>query len=491
MLTEVAEVKGGSAKDHGRGITRREALRKLGKLAAGFVAGGLVGRGALRARGPAAERLNVVFIAVEDMRPMTGCYGVSRMVTPNIDALAARGVRFDHAYVQFSLCNPSRSTLLTGRRPDTTKVYNNKTSFRQALPEVVTLPEHFRRHGYWLGRTGKIYHGGLEEDGPWDEVAPAHVPAELRREKRVYSKGGNLADLEKKRKGLIGYCPVTWAALECPDEAMLDGQVALRAIELLRKRPADRPFFLAVGFHAPHLPYNAPKKYFDLYSLEDIELPPVPEGVERKLPGKLQWNDGLGDEECRQAILAYQACISLVDAQVGRLLEALDEDGLLDSTVIVFWGDHGTHLTEHGRWRKVTLYEVANRIPLIVAAPGRRQGARCGRLVETVDIYPTLAQLCGLDEPEGVEGISFAPLLDNPQRAWKKAAFSQIPRGKRVRDERFAYWELKWRGKLRTALFDVESDPVEWNNLAGKAEYADTVRRLGEVLRGGWKAALP
>ncbi len=472
---------------------RREALRRMATLAAGAFLGAAL-RG--EARGAQAQRPNILFIAIEDLRPRLRCYGEEYMVTPNIDRLAARGVRFDRAYVQGPVCNPSRNCLITGCRPYTTKIYGNADgSFRKVMPDFITLPEHFRNHGYWLARTGKIYHGGNEDDRGWDAAVdhPA-VPQELRRKAKIFAQGGHPIDLKypndkKKRMALgRGGSPLIWRAIDGPDESQPDFHIAEQAIAFLKQRPKDRPFFVCAGFHKPHLPFVAPKKYFDLYSLDDIELAPVPEQFRDQMKSP-RWNEGVDDKTAKQLILAYQACISFVDAQVGRVLDALDELGLAENTIVLLWGDHGWHLTDHGRWRKGTLYEVADRIPLIVSAPGKKRGVGCLGLVETVDIYPTLAELCGLPQPARVEAISFAPLLDDPQRRWKKGAFTYIRTGTRVRTERFRYSESN-QGRL-VELYDLENDPGEWFNLAQDPKYADVVAEHRKLLHGDWKACLP
>ncbi len=480
----------------GRHMTRREALSTLGALAtAGMVSGSQVFAQDQRNRRP-----NVLFLAVDDLNTRIGCYGHAFMKTPHMDNLAAQGVRFERAYCQYPLCNPSRSSLLTGRRPDTTKVLNNEANFRAALPEVTTMPQHFQKNGYWLARTGKIYHGGLADAAGWDVMEDApKVPRELRARVRVAARGGKEEPEEAEKTGREGLkarrqgVPLVWSSVDGPDESQVDAQIALKGIEFIKKRPADKPFFAAVGFHKPHLPFVAPSKYFDLYPMDVIQLPRVPKDDRADLPagasyGKL-WNEGVSDEQAREIIRAYYACTSFVDTLVGRLMTALEEERLLDNTIIVLWGDNGYHLTEHGLWRKGTLFEESCRVPLIVGAPGRKRGAASPRLVEFVDIYQALCELCGLPAPEGAEGTSFAPLLDAPDRPWKKAAFTQITRGRSLRTERWRYSE--WGGPEHAELYDHEPDPNEYTNLAKDPKCAATVKELHELLEKGWRAALP
>jgi len=476
-------------------LSRREMLQLLAGVGISAVLPARVGLGG------AARRPNVLFIAVDDLNTRIGCFGFPEVKTPHLDRLAARGVRFERAYCQVPLCNPCRSSVLTGRRPATTRVLDNSARFREVLPEVVTLPQHFQNQGYWTARVGKIYHGGLAEQAGWDVVRRAPVPAELRRQVQVVAEGGNLEAPRARQRGGAQPggkprrrgSPLAWRVIDGPDEALPDGQITRRALELLRERPADRPFFLAVGYHKPHLPWVAPRKYFDLYSLDAIQLPRVPlryrEWTEANRPRR-RWNEGMSEEEVPRLILAYQACTSFLDAQVEGLLDALDEAGVADDTVVILWGDHGFLLGEHGLWRKVHLYEPSARGPIICAAPGRRaRGAPCRRLVEFVDIYPTLADLCRLPAPEGVEGTSFAPLMDDPHRAWKEAAFTENSRQQSVRTERRRY--IQGRDGSQAELYDHQSDPGEYVNLADSPDHWPVVAEMKALLEAGWQAAAP
>ena len=480
------------AKGTPRRMTRRGALQVLGGGAASAVLAATASRRPAVAQAGRPKKPNVLFIAVDDLNCRLGCYGYPYMKTPSIDRLAKQGVRFDHAHCQFALCNPSRSSLLTGRRPDTTKVLNNSAKFRDALPDVVTLAQHFQQNGYWLARTGKIYHGGIEEPLGWDvmEDNPG-VPPELRAKAKMVAEGGKLEPPAppagapgRAQRAQAGGVPLVWRSMSGPDEAQGDGQIALKGLEFLKQRPKDKPFFIAVGFHKPHLPFVAPSKYFELYDPATIKVWSRPPGTPPS-----RWNEGVSDDVAQGLIAAYFACISFMDAQVGKLLDALDEAKLADDTLIVFWGDNGYHLTEHGRWRKSTLYEVSARVPLIVAAPGAKSGVACPRLVEFVDIYPSLAELCGLPAPAGVEATSFAPLMSDPQRAWKKAAFTRNSNGHTVRTDRWRYMELL--DSSGQELYDEQNDPDELKNLATDPKAAETLKQLQEMLRKGWQAALP
>jgi len=476
-------------------------------------------------------RYNVLFIAVDDLRPEAGCYGNSVIHTPAIDGLAARGTTFTRAYCQQAVCSPSRTSLLTGRRPDTTRVYDLQTHFRIHLPDVVTLPQHFKQHGYHTQGLSKIYHGGLDDPPSWSvphwrpnrpsygkPETLAALAAEAQRLRERYGKPASSvlqrdpktgAVLRRSRPRYRVRGPA-WEDPDVPDSALPDGQTADRAIELLRELK-DRRFFLAVGFLKPHLPFVAPKKYYDLYQRSELKLAPnpfppkdVPElaltnwGELRNYQG-IPKQGPLSDAMALDLIHGYYAATSYTDAQIGRVLDELDRLGLREKTVVVLWGDHGWQLGEHGLWCKHTNFEVACRAPLIFSKPGQKHpGAKCDALVEFVDIYPTLCELCGLPVPEGLEGISLAPLLEDPRRPWKKAAFSQYPRGRimgySMRTERYRYteWVPRDGGEpVARELYDHQTDPAENVNLARRPEHAQLIEELSRQLHAGWKAALP
>ena len=482
------------------------------------------------ADGP-VRRPNVLFIAVDDLRPQLGCYGDPVVKSPSIDKLASGGIVFTRAYCQQAVCSPSRTSLLTGRRPDTTRIYDLQTHFRLHLPDVVTLPEHFKKHGYHTQGLSKIYHGGLDDPQSWS--VPHWAPSQGQ-----YAKPETLALLERKREQMrpqierarrrhsVEKDPKTglvlritgprvrvhgppWEDPDVPDNALNDGATADRAIEIMRE-VKDKPFFLAVGFLKPHLPFVAPKKYYDMYPLDSIRLPSNMSPPEDCPPialtdwGELRAYEGmprsgpLSERQVRELIRGYYAAASYTDAQIGRLLDELDRLGLADKTIVVLWGDHGWQLGEHGLWCKHTNFELATRSLLILRVPGRGSaGARTSALVEFVDIYPTLCELAGLPLPDGLEGTSMVPLIEDPSRPWKKAAFSQYPRGKvmgySMRTDRYRYTEWAEPGKPPVAveLYDHQKDPGENVNLASRPEYKAIVSELSKALHDGWRAARP
>ncbi|HYJ47884.1 MAG TPA: sulfatase, partial [Pyrinomonadaceae bacterium] len=446
------------------------------------------------------QRYNVLFIISDDLRPVLGSYGNTTIRTPNIDALAARGTRFDHAYAQYPLCNPSRTSLLNARYPTETGVMDNNAYFRVKHPDYVTLPQYFKTNGYATLRTGKIFHGGIDDQVSWTEGGEPTNPAITGRGSNNARPGGSAGQPEAGSERDPDEADTTAAApqsrastglsraaasdriivLNGDGESHGDYRTATRAIDYL-ERYKDKPFFLAVGFVKPHSPPTAPKKFFDLYDPAKIELPPdfnthpeAPPGfpalsIPRRNADLFIGRDA-SPTEAREMIRAYYASVSFVDVQVGRVLDALDRLNLRDKTIIVFWGDHGYHLGEKGKWSKAySLYEVGTRVPFIIVTPnGKAQTSE--RVVEDIDLYATLTELCGLPRPKGIEGRSLVPLLRNPKAAWNYPAFTvtlyQGHLGKSVRTERWHYAEWD-EGRSGAMLFESEKDPHELKNLAG------------------------
>jgi sialidase-1 len=438
----------------------------------------------------AKPRKNVLFLTVDDLNTRLGCYGHDRSRSPNIDRLAELGVAFRHAYCQYPSCGPSRASVLTGLRPSSTGVLNNQDHFRKFFPDVVTLPQLFRRHGYFSARVGKIFHqavptdigtSGLDDPRSWDQVI-------------------NPRGRDKDEEGLlINTTPqlplpdqMAYLSAAGDDREQTDGQIADATIELLTQHK-DSSFFIAAGFYRPHIPYIAPRRYFELIDLATISLPRLPPDYRSTVPpaalaSTSEWpNFGTTELQARECIQAYDACIAFVDAQIGRVLNHVEQAGLLDNTLIVLWGDHGYHLGEHGLWRKNSLYEESTRAPLIFAGAGiQSTGNACERIVEFVDIYPTVAELAGLPVASSLEGRSLVPLLENPTAAWPHAAFSETHfrevSGRAMRTERWRYVEWGEQGASGKELYDHRVDPVEMRNLSQDADYAKTVAELGRLI---------
>lgn len=447
-----------------------------------------------------AEKLNVLMIAVDDLRPELGCYGVSQIRSPQIDKLAARGVVFQRAYCQQAVCSPSRTSLLTGARPDTTQVYDLETHFRNKIPNVVTLPQHFKNHGYFTAGMGKIYHGGLDDRASWTE--PHWTPKKA----VTYSDPANRvpAGSPKTVRG------APWEKASGDDGDFHDGFVANYAIETLG-RVKDQPFFLAVGFIRPHLPFVAPAKYWDLYPADSI-LPAPLAARPKDAPAFALSNFGelrayqnmpktgpVTEADAKMLRHGYYASVSYMDAQVGRVLAELERLGLAEKTIVVLWGDHGWKLGEYGEWCKHTNFELDARVPLIVSAPGMAQGKSARALTEFVDIYPSLCDLADLPLPEHLEGSSFAPVLADPTIVGKPAAFGQYPRknlmGYTMRTDRYRYtrWvERKQPEKIvAVELYDHETDPGETTNIAGVDAQAEVLAALAQQFDAGWQAVNP
>ncbi len=451
----------------------------------------------------AEKKLNVLFIAVDDLRPELGCYGVPTIKSPNIDALAKSGLLFNRAYCQQAVCSPSRTSLLTGRRPDTTKIYNLQDHFRQTIPDVVTLPQHFKNNGYFCQSFGKIYHIGLDDPKSWS--APSFGSGGDGSSKNPKPKKAAAKKSDEKNSGR----GPAWESRTVADNELPDGQVADAALKVLGD-VKDKPFFLAVGFHKPHLPFIAPQKYYDLYRADEMRLAKNPSPPKDVFPialtdwGELRSYSGIPktgpipDDMARDLIRGYYAATSYTDAQIGRLLAELKRLDLRENTIVILWGDHGWQLGEHGLWSKHTNFEIATRSMLMISIPGQKQrGAKTDALVEFVDVYPTLCELAGLPLTDGLEGKSFAPLIANPKLPWKQAAFSQYPRGKlmghSMRTDRYRYTEWAMPGERLEGmeLYDHKKDPDENVNIANLPKNKKLVAELSEQLRKGWKAASP
>ena len=495
----------------------------------------------------AADRPNILFIAVDDLRPEFGAYGANYVKSPNLDRIAKEGITFNRAYCQQAVCSPTRSSLLTGTRPDTTKVWDLVTHFRAALPNVVTLPQHFKNNGYFVQGMGKIYHGSLDDPQSWSvpwgtpKAETYALPENVTLNERRYGvdpDGDNAAATKGKGKGkgaktakaagvtVPDSMPAAknirgpaFEGAEVPDNTFQDGKVAELAVSTLRDISQKKePFFLAVGFIKPHLPFIAPKKYWDLYDPAKIQLATNPfrpkDAPEYAIlsGGELRNYHGIPeghvpDDLARQLKHGYYAAISYMDAQVGKVLAELDRLDLRKNTIVILWGDHGWKLGEHDAWCKHSNSENDTNTALLLSVPGMKNaGAKTNSIVEFVDIYPTLADLAGLPLPKHLEGVSFKPVLDDPNRPWKSAAFSQYPRsagkseigqlmGYAMRTERYRF--VVWVARDDHAkidaieLYDHTLDPQENTNIAKTPGNNELVDKLLVQWRQGWQGAKP
>lgn len=518
-----------------------------------------------------AKRPNILFIAVDDLRPELGAYGSEIAITPNIDKLATEGLLFENAYCQQAICSPSRASLMTGARPETIGVFENYTYFRDENPDIITLPQHFKNNGYETVYTGKIYHGRFTDTALSWSRKPAlnkikHTKPDypgayaLKKNQEIYKK--NQAEIRAKYNSVSHYALGRGPAFEMADvedHEYIDGyhtELAIATMEEMVEKN-EKPFFLGLGFRLPHLDWNAPKKYWDLYDRDDIPMAThttAPENAaamglhasfELRVRHGIPKTGPIEGELAKTLKHAYLASVSYVDAQIGKMISALERTGQRENTVIILWSDHGWHLGDMGVWGKATNYEIATRVPLVINTPDMPEstrGQKTKALVELVDIYPTLAELSGLELPDHLEGQSFVPLLDNPKRTWKKTAFSQFPTpalrewaanpltaqmretyfgplinevegriiqqqaekwdrdlyenrlmGYSMRTEHFRF--VAWKDRTTTEmapiaveLYDHRTDPSETKNIA--AEHPDIVADLTTQLQAGWKSSL-
>ena len=423
---------------------------------------------------PGAQRPNVLFLIADDLNTDVGCYGLPAVKTPHLDRLGARGVRFDRAYCQYPLCNPSRTSFLSGLRPETSRVFDQGTVLRKQDPKVEFLPDFFRRHGYFVAGAGKIFHQGNPNAAGFDvwEAAETSSDEEAAASKRRYAhaEGDRTPD---------------WAVINGAEDSTADAIAVRKVTGWMEKSSSQgQPFFLTAGFRKPHLPWAVPKRYFDLYPKVDVPDEPPVHGIPAAAlvtelgasrPPEPRW----------QAVAAYRAAVSYMDAQAGKILADLDRLKLRESTIIVMIGDNGFHLGDHHLWSKHTLFERATRVPMIMAGPGVRARKACARTTELLDIYPTLVELAGLPAPRHLQGASLVPLLRQPDAKWDRPARSVVQRegvfGRAIRTERWRY--VEWNGgKEGSELYDHKEDEGEYKNLAGDPVHAGTVRSLRALL---------
>ncbi|MBT3274411.1 MAG: sulfatase-like hydrolase/transferase [Spirochaetales bacterium] len=463
----------------------------------------------------------VLFIAVDDLRPEINCFGKKKLHTPNIDKLANHGTQFNRAYCQIPLCMPSRASLMSGIRPDRQQLSH--------IPQICvngepSLPGHLKAHGYDTVSIGKVYHFNNDDSESWTKrYTDTFYEQDLVCD--GYCSG---YQLEENKKGLI-YSKTgrnTSALTECvdaPDNAYPDGIIAEKAImELRESQKQDKPLFLAVGFYRPHLPWAVPKKYWDLYSRDEVDLADNPffpkDGIGKSTLGDLmhygdneinetysdfgKYRDDnfpvMSEDKQRECVHGYWASVSFTDAQIGKVIDELEQLGLMDETVIVLWGDNGWHLGEHKLWSKVTSFEESTRIPLVVSVPGVTSGEQCDALVELIDLYPTLCELTELERPAHLEGSSALQVLNDPLIPWKEGVFSRIGDAETIITKRYRftrYSDATLEGDVshlpnsgECELFDLELDPRENVNVAKRAEYSEVVRKLDAQLSAGWQA---
>ncbi len=454
-------------------LTRKTLVCGVAAIVSAFC---LVASHVRTAEGAAAkpDKMNVLFIAVDDLNDWTTFLGgYPGVKTPNLQRLAERGVFFTRAYCSAPACNPSRASLLCGVQPSTSGVYHNSNPWRPQMPDAVTLPQHFMADGYKVWGGGKIFHGGFKDPQSW------HV---------YFNRPGDPVPEVRPANGIPNTAHFDWGPVQVGDEAMGDSQVTDWALKFLAEEH-DKPYFLAVGMFRPHLPWYVPQKYFDGYPLSDIVLPKVKEDDLDDVP-EIGWRmarpEGdhakvLATNNWEKAVQGYLSSITYVDGQVGRLLDALDKRPDAQNTVIVLWTDHGWHLGEKLHWRKFTLWEEAGRVPMVFVVPGlTTPGTRCDRTVSLLDIYPTLADVCGLPVGGHLEGKSLKPLLQDAGAAWERPVITTHGfKNHSVRSERWRY--IRYSDGTEE-LYDHENDPMEWTNLAGDPQYAEVKRRLAKWL---------
>ncbi len=427
---------------------------------------------ALAADGP---KPNVLFIAIDDLRDWVGYLGDVQTKTPNLDRLAKRGLSFTRSYCASPVCNPSRTALLSGYRPSSSGVYGNGTDWRPLMPNVVTLPQHFKQNGYYVAGAGKIYHGAYPRQSDWDEFIANPQP-----EQRGGRQESDAAD------GGVG--GIRFKPLKSDEAAQVDHATVNYGLKQLAKKH-DKPFFLACGLHKPHMPWNVPQKYYDMFPVAKIQLPPIkgddlndvpPAGIRMAKP-QGDHADMLKSGRWKEAVQAYLATIAYMDYEVGRLLDGFDQSAYKDNTIICFWSDHGWHLGEKEHWRKFALWEEATRSPLIFVAPGvTKPGTVCQRTVDFMSLYPTLCDLCGLATPKHVQGVSIRTLLSQPESSWERPALTTFQfNNHAVRTERWRYIRY---ANGDEELYDHETDPNEWSNLAKEGKYADLKKDLAKWL---------
>lgn len=439
------------------------------------------------------EKPNVLFIAIDDLRPEVGTYGAKDVLTPNIDRLAREGLRFDNAYCQYPVCNPSRASFLTGLRPDELGIVTNRIALREKWPDIVTLPQLFRQNGYYTAGLGKLFHMGLDEAGEQtlfrDDKSFDYGYRALGRNPKI----GNTGERRMLGDGSIKWAQ--WLAAEGGDAAQPDGMLAEEAVRILQENK-DGPFFIGVGFHKPHDPFFAPKEYFEHYPLAEVKLPDEPKDKSKRLKSAIPWTSwdfsSFEERDQKEFIRAYHACTTFADAQVGKLFAVMDEHDLWDNTIVILLGDHGYHLGEHDWWNKVTVYELGARGPFMMWVPGAKgMGSTTSSVVEYLDLFPTLIDYCGLDAPHELSGKSMRPVIENPAKDWNQPAYTQVVRpevkmGYSVRFGKWRYTQWGANGEGGYELYDQSKDHDGYYNLADSPEYTSVRKKLDALLSEGY-----
>jgi len=445
----------------------------------------------------AQEKPNVLFIAFDDLRPLVGAYGEPEPLTPNIDALASEATRFNKAYVSYPLCSPSRAAMLTGIRFDNQVWVNGKRvwTFPKMIQTQDTWPRVLRENGYWTATRGKIYHGNVPKNDitAWDIPGKAkvgHSDGGPEIEKRIVDIGGRQDQIDEYLKKDAGPAALIYASIGGPDDVLNDGKTANTVVDYIKNgRDKSKPFAIACGFLRPHMPWVAPKKYFDMYPEDAGKLAFMPKGATKDMTKEvykgrypeLGWNEGVSDETAQKLIRGYMASTTYADAQMGKVIQALKDEGLYDNTIIVVWGDHGYHLTDHGKWRKNTGYNISLRSPLIIKTPHNNKPQVIENVVQNIDIYPTLLELLNIEQPKNItlHGTSLVPLLKNEKVDWDNIAYTCAVGNYGLVTDRYRFTKLAEGGYH---LFDLKNDPHEWNNLANDKKHKKLIKEFATKL---------
>jgi len=439
----------------------------------------------------AQEKPNVLFIAFDDLRPQIGAYGEPEPITPNIDALASEAAKFTKAYVSYPLCSPSRAAMLTGIRFDNQVWVDGKRmwTFPKMIATQDTWPRVLRENGYWTATRGKIYHGNVPKNdtSAWDIPGKAkvkHNDGGPEIEKRIVDIGGRQDQIDEYLKKDAGPAALIYASVDGPDDLLNDGKTAVTVVDFIKnKRDKNKPFAISCGFARPHMPWVAPKKYFDMYPKDAGKLAYMPKGATQDMSKEVYkgrypeagWNEGVSDETAQKLIRGYMASTTYADAQMGKVIQALKDEGLYDNTIIVVWGDHGYHLTDHGKWRKNTGYNISLRSPLIIKKPYSKDAKVIDNIVQNIDIYPTLLDLLNIEVPEDISlhGNSLAPLLNDEEVDWDDVAYTCAVGNFGLVTDQYRFTKLSEGGYQ---LYDLKKDPHEWNDLANNKKYKELIK---------------